>query len=327
MAKRSYIQYEDEHLIWLDDRVKEGEGSWGAIALDFNAKFGTMQSEPTLYQTYRKAKQQGRIKSARAKAKAKLALSDKDYVKVAIIPDMHMPYHDMKAVMAVLNVVSDWKPDIFVNLGDLLDFYQISQFSRDPRQATMLGDDLYEAAEMIGNFRDAAGQECDMHWIKGNHEDRWNRHLIKNSAEFYALFEENSFMSFMDLSQHNIHFHDYDFVYRGFQFVHGDVVRKFAGYAAKEMHSRSNMDGAMGHTHRMGMFRHTYRAEKAFTFMECGHLYDKSQATYINGNPNWQQGAVMAEFWFPEPDHLEVIPHFLTTHNGMTVHNGKKYVG
>jgi len=326
MTKRSYIQYEDEHYLWLDKRVKKKEGSWAVITMDFNLHFGTTQSEPTLYQTYRKAKQTGRIKEAKTAAKTASILVEKDYMKVAMIPDMHMPYHDEKAVMAILNVVSDWQPDLLVQMGDLLDFYQISQFSRDPRSITMLGDDLYEAGQMLGKFRQAA-PNADIHWIKGNHENRWDRHLVKNSAEFYALFEENSFLRYMDIAEHNVQFHEYDYVHRGFQFTHGDIVRKFAGYAAKEMHTRSNMNGAMGHTHRMGMFRHTYREEKAFTFMECGHLYDIKHAGYINGTPNWQQGAVMAEFWWPKENHLEVFPHFLTTVDGATVHNGKKYVG
>jgi len=324
---RTYFQYKDEHYIWLDEYVKKDpDHSWGKRTAKFNKKFGTEQSEPTLYQTFRSAKQGGKITQARKNIKSKLTLSNQDYVKVMIIPDMHVPYHDERALNALLAAGQDWKPDLVVQLGDLLDFYGISFFDKSIKEANALVDELYYGREALASIR-AAFPTQEIHMIKGNHENRWNKHLRKHSPEFYNLLGHDSFTDYLELDTMNIQYHEYDYLYRGFQFTHGEIVRKYAGYTAKAQHEKSMCDGAMGHTHRMGMFTHTYREQKSYTFIECGHLFKTELATYITGNPNWQQGGVFAELWWPTPDHLEVMPQFIKTVNGETVHNGRKYAG
>lgn len=50
--------------------------------------------------------------------------------KVFVIPDMHMPFMDQRAYKKVMKALKQEKPDYVVQLGDILDQYCFSKFTR-----------------------------------------------------------------------------------------------------------------------------------------------------------------------------------------------------
>lgn len=334
MAKRNYFKYGSKHLIFLDDLFKEDPDiSYAAMARAFNDEFGTLQSESTIYQTYRKAKLDGRISKARKEVRESLKLQNSDYVKALLIPDTHVPYHHQANLNALLQVGQDWNPSLIVQMGDAVDFMAVSSYANDPGIMERVSEELFKTSKMFGDIRAAFPNrdEQDIHYLKGNHEHRWTRYLLKNAAEMVDLYGSNSYVDFMDLDRHDITYHTDDFLYRGFQFIHGRYVRKHSAYAAKAHMEISNLNGAHGHTHRMGMHMATYRdTGLPRMYAECGHLIDPDLANYIT-NPNWQAGGVLLEMWWPDltnkPDQFVVNPHFIQTIDGHAVFNGKKYAG
>lgn len=55
-----------------------------------------------------------------------------DSGKIMVVSDIHFPYEDKSAVAAFIEEVRLRKPDVIVLNGDLLDFYKLSKFSKDP---------------------------------------------------------------------------------------------------------------------------------------------------------------------------------------------------
>ena len=56
-----------------------------------------------------------------------------EYGNVYVISDIHFPYQDNEAIEAFLRYVEmNGEPNIIVLNGDLLDFYKLSRFSKDP---------------------------------------------------------------------------------------------------------------------------------------------------------------------------------------------------
>lgn len=51
---------------------------------------------------------------------------------VMVIPDLHCPWEHPDALNFLKAVESKWNPDIYVNLGDEVDFYGMSRFDHDP---------------------------------------------------------------------------------------------------------------------------------------------------------------------------------------------------
>ncbi len=58
--------------------------------------------------------------------------------RVAIIPDIHCPYHDPRAVNLAASIVNDFQPDRVIFLGDFVDCTWASSFKNN--QATIPGE-------------------------------------------------------------------------------------------------------------------------------------------------------------------------------------------
>ena len=92
--------------------------------------------------------------------------------KIIIASDLHVPYHDVRAVQLWLQVCNAIGPDIVVINGDLYDFHGISQYDRDPDRRTKLKDEIQTGHAIL-----AMVQAGEKHLILGNHEDRLRKYL------------------------------------------------------------------------------------------------------------------------------------------------------
>ena len=59
-----------------------------------------------------------------------------------VISDLHIPYQDRPVVRLLLRFLAEQQPYAIHILGDLIDFYAISRFERDPVRATGLQAEL-----------------------------------------------------------------------------------------------------------------------------------------------------------------------------------------
>jgi Calcineurin-like phosphoesterase len=53
--------------------------------------------------------------------------------RIAVLSDVHVPYHSMSALTAVLDFCKKDKPDAILWNGDILDCFQLSRFVKDRR--------------------------------------------------------------------------------------------------------------------------------------------------------------------------------------------------
>lgn len=92
-----------------------------------------------------------------------------DTGRIMVVSDIHFPYEDKSAVTAFIREVGFKRPEVIVLNGDLLDFYKLSKFSKDPA-----GKNPEEEIEMCKTFlkclRREAGKECKIYYTIGNHE-------------------------------------------------------------------------------------------------------------------------------------------------------------
>jgi UDP-2,3-diacylglucosamine pyrophosphatase LpxH len=54
------------------------------------------------------------------------------YLKLVCLGDQHIPYLNRKAHGIIIKFLKDIKPDKIILLGDLIDFWEISHFDKDP---------------------------------------------------------------------------------------------------------------------------------------------------------------------------------------------------
>jgi len=114
---------------------------------------------------------------------------------VLILSDIHMPYHDKKALRLALEYgVKHNMTAIYLN-GDILDCYMVSNFVRDRRKRDM-ADELEMGRNFLKSLRDNFDGPIFYKW--GNHEERWENFLKLNAPELLGIsdFELSSILRF-----------------------------------------------------------------------------------------------------------------------------------
>ena len=103
-------------------------------------------------------------------------------IRVAVLSDLHVPYHSMVAVKAAVDYCMKKKPSTVVLNGDVADFYSISRHQKDPSKRD-LEQEITAVREMLAWIRYQFGKKCRIVYKIGNHEDRWAHYLWNCAPE------------------------------------------------------------------------------------------------------------------------------------------------
>src|SRR5690349_8823634 len=99
-----------------------------------------------------------------------------DLKRLWFYPDVHAPFHRQEAWDIVVKAQRDFKPDIVVTLGDFVDFFNISRWSKDPQRVLTLADEVRTAQQMLDEVVETTPAARRI-YLGGNHEDRLQRYL------------------------------------------------------------------------------------------------------------------------------------------------------
>lgn len=172
--------------------------------------------------------------------------------RVAIISDIQWPYHDRKAVKAVIQYIHDTQPEEVVLIGDCLDFPQPARWSKDTRsefEGSIYNDVKGFQEKVLAVLRDGYDGPIGMH--EGNHDLRPRAYLEKYSP---ALAGTNAFNIevLCDFEQFDITllptFYD---IAPGWVSTHGHLggisLNRIAGNTAMGAARKFNKSVVMGH--------------------------------------------------------------------------------
>jgi predicted phosphodiesterase len=116
--------------------------------------------------------------------------------KVAILSDIHIPFHDKTPLVAALESCHKYKPTHIILNGDIADFFSVSFWEKDPRERD-LANEIKTVREFLAllrkRFRDA-----QIIYKLGNHEERWERYLRVKAPELLGIpdFEIETVLQF-----------------------------------------------------------------------------------------------------------------------------------
>lgn len=219
--------------------------------------------------------------------------------KFIVISDIHYPYHDTKAIKCVLDFIKDKDIDTIILNGDILDFYDVSSFDKDPDRVNSLQKEIDMSTKFFKKLR-TIKPDARIVFIKGNHEYRLERYLKKH-PELYSL-DALKLPNLLDLKKYNIEYSDKGIKLGNLKIIHGDMVRKFSGYTARGELEKHDSSGISSHTHRGGVYYYK-TPERYLAWFESFCLCDLNPE-YIN-EPNWQQGFL---YGYIEKDSFAVTP-------------------
>lgn len=171
--------------------------------------------------------------------------------KTLVLSDIHLPFECKEAWPLVLKkVVPAVQPDRIFLLGDIVDFYQVSDWDKDPLRLETLQEDLDYAVGELKKLRRAA-PKAEFLFMVGNHEHRLTRFLWRKAPQLASLRSLHlpELLRFDGLGVKEVkapyrigHLH----------FFHGHELIKSGGVnAARNVFVRAPGNSIIGHLHRM----------------------------------------------------------------------------
>lgn len=207
--------------------------------------------------------------------------------------DLHVPFHDTRAVGALLGYIRDTRPECLVLNGDTVDFYACSSFGKDPERELMLQDELDQANAVLNAFDAVMPSGSRKVFVIGNHEARLTRYLRENARSLAGL-RALTLDALLNLTE------------RGYEIVpmvgrdssthigkvevgHFNVARKGSGASARSLLMDRGCSVLQSHTHRLGaIYKRSRGTGEQMGAWEIGCLCDLDPE-YVT-SPDWQQG-------------------------------------
>lgn len=214
--------------------------------------------------------------------------------RAIVLGDLHIPFHDERAVALSLAIVREMKPEHLFFNGDIIDMYAISRFSKDPARALMLQQDLDQTVEVLHEYKKASPLS-ELVFIRGNHEARLQTYLHDRAPELSGL-RGLSLPSLLSLDKLGITYvagrgksacTHYGSVAVG----HFDRCSVHSAFTAKALVDARGESLVQGHIHRLGIHYKTLPGGRMLGGFEGGCLCDMNPE-YVT-DPNWQQGLVV----------------------------------
>lgn len=238
LAKRIYSQNKKffDNLEQVRSALKRRRGNAGKSSMktDHKRKGGTSGWVPQL---------------PPSQAKEWLPHYIKGPERIAVISDLHIPYHCEKSIQRWYEDAQEYEPSIILINGDLIDFYRLSRFEKDPnmRNTAFEIDAVLEFLDWLQhNF------EADIIFKEGNHDERWRKYLFNFAPEF-AQFNQFELSDILDLEERGITYvTDKRIVMAGdLPILHGHETHgSSAVNPAKSLATQVTNSALQGHCHR-----------------------------------------------------------------------------
>lgn len=109
--------------------------------------------------------------------------------RVLVMSDIHIPYHSIEAVTAVLDFAKKEKPDTILLNGDTIDFFQLSRFCKEPKKRSFAHE--LDAFKQFFVTLNKIFPNAKKIFKLGNHEERYNHFLWMKAGELDGVDEFN----------------------------------------------------------------------------------------------------------------------------------------
>jgi predicted phosphodiesterase len=249
--------------------------------------------------------------------------------------DQHFPVADPRVTAAKVAFVQDMKPDLWVNLGDLLDFWLASSFTKEASR--LFGPYGARLQDEVDSARPYVNEICSIvkqaHFIPGNHEKRHER-LIDANPSLYGLraLGWKSILQYPD----NFFVHPYGTRLKvnkaPLYIVHGDTIvpERVVAPAQYILNKRVNQTTIFGHTHKaQECYRTGYdenREPIIYGAINTGHGTIVAEQHYAGPEPEWQTAFAYVEF-YENRGKPRFSVHLILVIDGQFKFRGKVYKG
>jgi len=174
--------------------------------------------------------------------------------KILLLSDIHFPYHNAKALKAAVKKGLEEQVDCIVLNGDILDFYALSDFSKNPSKPRFRQE--IELGKWFLNELRLAFPKAQIYYKIGNHEMRLERYLQVKAPEIFDT-DEFRLDILLEFAKHHVILIDkYTVIKAGnLNIIHGHEYKGSGGvYPAKYIYTKSKVNTICGHYHRSSTY-------------------------------------------------------------------------
>ena len=232
-----------------------------------------------------------------------------------IVPDLHIPFEDTAYTKLILKILKNIHCHGIVQLGDALDFFQLSTYDKDPARRNTIGDDIDEWNTMLDQWSAALPRGGEIHLLEGNHCFRLHRYVARHARDIHEIVRPMpELLRLKERNEGRIKFtwHNYAkwnslmlgdcVLLHGFYFNQHVAMTNLAKY-------RTNL--ICGHTHRVQIV-----SDGVHYSVSLGHGSDEKKTAHQPTPTGWQQALGL----------LTVDNFGKTTFELITVNNGKAVI-
>ena len=226
-----------------------------------------------------------------------------------VLPDIQAPFHDKRAVQAIIDFIRRVRPDGLLCVGDEIDLPSVSRWNNGTagEYTHSLKNDVRVTNEIVTAFRQALGKKKPFHMSRSNHGDRLHSYVTKYAPALREYVADDEMLDIPKLcgyTELGIEYHRKPFEFTpGWVLCHGDEgsLSPIAGRTATNLAvNKFGKSVVCGHTHRLGQSSHTTaldgRVTSLLTGLEVGNVMDLKQAHYMKAHSaNWQHGCGFVE--------------------------------
>jgi hypothetical protein len=216
-----------------------------------------------------------------------------------IASDFHGLQTDPYMLAVLVDTIYRLKPDFICLAGDVFDCYDFSRFDKDPRQMDMVMEFDFVKRGIFEPIRSAAGNNCQIDYIIGNHEMRILKELASKSPATKTILD----ILGLDLTSiFGLHQYKINLISRSDISAHKpaerrrEMTRNYTTYldAFTVTHDSPSgkefkLCGASGHTHKPSMTCDVDERFGSRVWMTLGCMA-KVDAEYVEGLNKYQQG-------------------------------------
>lgn len=248
-----------------------------------------------------------------------------------VVPDIQWPFHDQVALNKVLKVIEDVQPYQVVQIGDGIDFPQVSQWSVGTAGA--YAEDLQDhiqgyRAGFLQAVRERA-PKARLRWLEGNHDLRITS-FVKKYAPALAALDSLSMPSLFDLEPLGWSYEKGPIrIGTNVYAIHGHEAGGYSQSASAwdaKFTKRYGSDKSyvFGHTHQPFLSTRAYgfdgKVTPRFT-MNVGSIMDPVRATYVkDGAVQWTMS-----FGLIHDDGKRIYPELVVMTDRGFIYGGRKY--
>lgn len=124
-----------------------------------------------------------------------------DAKRILVLSDVHVPFHDMRAIKAALAFGDSFRPDCVLLNGDTADFYAASRYDTDPRKRDFVGE-VKSVRQFLAHVRDRFPRARIVYKL-GNHDERWLAYLWRKAPELLGL-DVTGYEAILETDKHGV---------------------------------------------------------------------------------------------------------------------------